>query len=194
MIGWLAGQCLFKIEEDHYLIKVGQVGYNVRTYRSLAIDEKVEFFIYEVIREDNFELYGFPDQDRLKVFKNLLAISGVGPKIALAILKKASSQDLEKAISDSDVSFFQSIPGIGLKLAQKVILELKSKLGQETNLDSLSSDRFSDLRETLKTLGYKTKEFESWLAKIPSENNTLQKQVTWVLRQLSTLPPSERSG
>src|SRR3990167_7797056 len=119
MIAFLSGTCQKQLPDGQYIVLVGGVGYGVRSYALFNIDQKVEIFIYEHIREDTYDLYGFKSQEELLVFKQIISVSGVGPKIGLLILKQGSIGELQKAVEENNVAYFESISGIGRKMAQK---------------------------------------------------------------------------
>lgn len=184
MIAFVSGTCQKQLNDSQYIIQVGGVGYGVRSHNLLRIGQPVELFIYEHIREDAFDLYGFKTQEELLVFKQIIGVSGVGPKIGLLVLKQGSTSDLQKAVEENNVAYFESISGIGKKMAQKLIIELRSKIGQESDLASLDSDSFKDLKEALLALGYKQHEFIPILKSMPHDLKNVQEQLPWMLRNL----------
>lgn len=184
MIAELSGHITHKLVNGTVIINVGGVGFGVRTNAKTEINQEIALLIYEHIREDIYDLYGFRSEVDLLLFKQLVSISGVGPKIAMIILEKGSASDLKKAIETGDVDYFQTISGIGKKMAQKIILELQSKIGQESDLGALLSESHQDLKAALESLGYKSKEFSQILKNLPPELKTTQKQLTWVLQQI----------
>src|SRR5207253_10830720 len=117
----------------------------------VAEDREVTIEVHTVVREDALQLYGFATADERELFELLLGVSGVGPKVALAIVSGSTPVELRRAIARDDVKRFQAIPGIGLKTAQRVVLELKEKLADA----SFVSDE-SDLtaRDALVELGW----------------------------------------
>src|SRR5438105_15116775 len=112
------------------IVDVNGVGYLVHAIPSVQRlgDGEVTVEIHTVVREDALQLYGFATAEERELFELLLGVSGVGPKVALAILSGSSPAELRRAIVRDDVKRFQAIPGIGLKTAQRVVLELKEKL------------------------------------------------------------------
>jgi len=116
------------------IVDVNGVGYLVHTTPSvhrLGSDE-ITVEVHTVVREDALQLYGFASADERELFELLLGVNGVGPKVALAIVSGSTPADLRRAIARDDVKRFQAIPGIGLKTAQRVVLELKAKLADVT--------------------------------------------------------------
>ena len=116
------------------VVDVNGVGYLVHTTPSvhrLGSDE-ITVEVHTVVREDALQLYGFASADERELFELLLGVNGVGPKVALAIVSGSTPAELRRAIARDDVKRFQAIPGIGLKTAQRVVLELKAKLADVT--------------------------------------------------------------
>src|SRR5258708_6371808 len=144
MISYLMGKPVF--EKDFVTILVGGVGYAVRVTddcrQSLQGREEAELFIYTHVREEALELYGFAQRSERDLFLLLLGVSGVGPKTALGILHFQPNQIIT-AVQNAEVSLFTSVPRVGKKLAQKIIIDLRSKLGalKELDLGPLSGER-----------------------------------------------------
>src|SRR5215218_4319661 len=117
------------------VLDVGGVGYLVRTtvraLRKADGAEEVELDTYLHVREDALQLYGFAEPAERELFEQLLSVSGVGPKVALAIVSGSTPAELRKAIVLGDITRFVAIPGVGKKTAERVVLELKEKLGLE---------------------------------------------------------------
>jgi len=152
-----------RIQPTHVELDVHGVGYHVfvpeTVHRKLHLGDKVKLLTHCYIREDAFSIYGFIQEDERALFTTLLTISGVGPKVALAVLSAMSVQEFAKAVTDNDVSALTRISGIGKKGAQRIILEMKTKLGQDTELGALlnepspSTDERDDVVEALLALG-----------------------------------------
>lgn len=139
MIGFLSGQVLSN-NNATLIVDVGGVGYEVRpsthvVARSIAIGQQIELFIHTHVREDQLTLFGFVDAKEKELFLSLRTVSGIGPKTAMAILASGSVDEIKTAIASADVAFFQKVSGIGKKSAQRVIIELKSKIGDNGELD-----------------------------------------------------------
>ena len=175
MIGYLKGKALAK--KDYLIFLVGGVGYQVYVKSAFlnrvalqAESDELEAYIYSHIKEDRFELYGFETEDELQVFKLVLAVSGVGPKTALGIINGGASQ-LVKAVQEADLGFFTAVPRVGKKLAQKVVIELKGKLGsmRELNLATLSPQR-QDVFDAMLGLGFSESSIEAAMQKVDIDN------------------------
>jgi holliday junction DNA helicase RuvA len=165
------------------VVDVNGVGYLVNATPSVhrlgAGEITVE--IHTVVREDALQLYGFATADERQLFELLLGVSGVGPKVALAIVSGSTPAELRRAIARDDVKRFQAIPGIGLKTAQRVVLELKEKLAAA---DIGAPDIGGDLtaRDALVELGWSLVDAERALAEVDA-GLSVEEQVRHALRQ-----------
>ena len=114
------------------VVECGGVGYRVQTsistQKTLKLNKEVMLYTYMNVREDAMELFGFATKSELSTFKMLIAITGVGPKVALAILSELSSEQIAMAVSAGDSKTLTRAPGVGPKLAQRIVLELKDKI------------------------------------------------------------------
>jgi len=165
MIAYLKGKIILK-KDKYVIVNTGAIGYQVwLNEKALAVvkeDEEAEFYTHLYSREDSQELYGFLSLPELELFKNLLSISGVGPKSALATLAVASVSDIMQAVLTEDPNILQSVSGIGKKTAERIILELKNKI--EKLSGKLSADGVSaapkdlEIIEALENLGYHRQE------------------------------------
>jgi Holliday junction DNA helicase RuvA len=151
------------------VLDVGGVGYLVQaTPRALAQaggSKEVTVETYLHVREDTLQLYGFADPAERELFERLLSVSGVGPKVALAIVSGSTPAELRRAIAREDTARFEAIPGIGRKTAQRVVLELKGSLATEVEPDSDGGGHVV-ARDALVELGYTVVDAESVLADI----------------------------
>ncbi|MDP1625437.1 MAG: Holliday junction branch migration protein RuvA [bacterium] len=161
MITHIRGTVLNK-EERSVVIDVNGLGYKVFA-ASNALDRLKEgseasLWTHMAVREDAHTLYGFPSQDELNFFELLISsVSGIGPKTALGILNVSSVQNIRKAVSTGDTSHLTKVSGIGKKMADKIVLELKGKFGAEEagGTGGISLRDEVDALEALKALGYK---------------------------------------
>jgi holliday junction DNA helicase RuvA len=162
---------------DTLVLEVGGVGYLLQPTRRAAQRARgkgeavIETYLH--VREDALQLYGFADADERELFEQLLSVSGVGPKVALAIVSGSTPEELRRAIALEDTARFQAIPGIGKKTAQRVVLELKEKLGEGDAPAAPGAKPHLVAREALMELGYSLVEADQALAEIdpdlPSE-------------------------
>ena len=164
------------------VIDVNGVGYLVSATPSVHRlgDGEVTVEVHTVVREDALQLFGFATADEREVFELLLGVNGVGPKVALAIVSGSTPAELRRAIARDDVKRFQAIPGVGLKTAQRVVLELKEKL---TLVDTVAAEG-GDLtaRDALVELGWTLVDAERALADVDPEL-PIEEQVRNALRQ-----------
>jgi Holliday junction DNA helicase RuvA len=163
------------------VVDVNGVGYLVNATPSVHRlgDGEVTIEVHTVVREDALQLYGFATADERELFELLLGVSGVGPKVALAIVSGSTPVELRRAIARDDVKRFQAIPGIGLKTAQRVVLELKEKLAAVADTTAVSEELLA--RDALVGLGWSLLDAERALAEIDPEL-PVEEQVRAVLR------------
>lgn len=168
MIGYLEGTIKFASTGKVILFANG-IGFTVHVPSNLNFLEgqTTSLYIHTHLREDDLSLFGFQTPQDLDIFELLLTVSGVGPKIALAMLTSSTEENIKKAISESNLAFFASISGIGKKTAQKIILDLKSKIGKgDVNMDKLEGN--SELVDSLLALGFQKMEITAVYSKIDS--------------------------
>ncbi len=174
MIDIVTGQ-VATITDNYVVLLVGGIGlriYTPTTVRDMldGRGQTLTLFTHLVVREDALTLYGFPDQDERLLFETLIGVSGVGPRIALAVLSTLTVEHLHNAIAREEPEFLTRVPGIGKKLAQKLVFELKDKLVIEpsTGLAAIS-DVDTDVLATLTALGYSVVEAQAALQSIPRD-------------------------
>ncbi len=169
MIGSLRGRILEK-GPNWLLLEVAGIGYRLKTSPAVlsSINSNGETFLYthDHIREDAHDLFGFLSMDDLELFERLLTISGVGPKAAMTILSVGSADQVKRAIMAGDLAMLTSVPGVGKKTAQKIILELK---GQLVDADT-SAGPDSDVLDALVGLGYSTQQSKDVLKFVKAED------------------------
>lgn len=180
MIAYLSGTPVH--QHNTLIILVQGVGYGVqvgtRTLQKTVGKERVDLFIHTHVREDEIALFGFGDAQTLELFTKLIDVSGVGPKTALAI-SDFGSEEIVRAVQQADVAFFSSMPRVGKKLAQKIIIELKSKLGSLKDLDlAPESQQHSDVSEALRSLGFSEHDIQKALQNVEVEQFTLEQAIT----------------
>ena len=171
MIGWLAGEAK-TLRETHLILDVSGVGYKVYALKEMlrrtTVGSQVALWIYTAVREDTLDLYGFADEAELRLFEQLLTVSGIGPKSALAVLDIASVETLKSAISAGNASYLTNVSGIGKKTAEKIVLELKDKVGKGESMPGvLKSDE--EALEAMRSLGYSAAEARDALRKVAPE-------------------------
>ncbi|AYR22669.1 Holliday junction branch migration protein RuvA [Herbaspirillum rubrisubalbicans] len=175
MIGRLSGILLEKLPPN-LLVDCQGVGYEVAvpmsTYYNLpAVGEKVTLLTHLAIREDAHILFGFGTAEERNTFKELIKISGVGARTALSILSGMSVSDLAQAVSLQEAGRLTRVPGIGKKTAERLLLELKGKLGADLGVAPgvVHSDATADILNALLALGYSDKEASLAMKQVPKE-------------------------
>jgi Holliday junction DNA helicase RuvA len=175
---------LVSLDGERAVVELGGLGLEVlasgRTLGSLVphVGEEVSLFTYLNVREDALQLFGFRERGERTFFLWLTAVSGVGPKVALAVLSGYPVAELELAVARDDVKKFESIPGIGKKLAQRLVVELKDKVGELPPVDAgeaapaLAADHFIEARSALQNLGLTLREAEEALRGAPEDAPT----------------------
>ena len=155
---------------DGLVVDVGGVGYLVSATPAVlrradgAGEVTVETYLH--VREDTLQLYGFADAAERALFVQLLGVSGIGPKVALAVVSSASPEELQRAIALKDSARFQAIPGIGKKTAERIVLELEGSLAEPVQVPDTGAPRELVARDALVELGYSLVEAEQALARV----------------------------
>jgi Holliday junction DNA helicase RuvA len=159
MIGYLKGK-IISSKPTRLLLDVNGVGYSVNisinTFEKVSQKEEVNLFIHTSVKEDSITLYGFYKEYEKEMFELLISISGIGPKLALSLLSGIEAGELKEAIGIGDVTRIVAIPGIGRKTAERLILELKGKVGALSGSAEFAVDRGikQEAISALTTLGY----------------------------------------
>ena len=191
MIGRLAGTLLEK-QPPQIVVDVAGVGYEVDVpmssfYNLPATGEKVSLFTHFVVREDAQQLFGFLTQKERAAFRELIRISGVGPKLALSVLSGLSVDDLASCIVLQDAGRLTKVPGIGKKTAERLLLELKGKLADalpQTGAGLAVATVANDALNALLALGYSDKEALPALKQLP-EGLSLEESIRQSLKLLA---------
>ncbi|HYF12867.1 MAG TPA: Holliday junction branch migration protein RuvA [Candidatus Paceibacterota bacterium] len=191
MIGKLTG-AFIGVVPDGALIEVEGVGYAVRVpalaLANMQKEKQVSLFIHTAVREDAIDLYGFPTQDELIFFKQLLSVSGIGPKSALGILNVADVETLKHSIAAGDNSMLTKVFGIGKKSAERIVVELRDKLALESSAkgEKIAVGTDGEVVEALMALGYSAAESRSAVKEIPKEIKGVKERIAASLRYLGT--------
>lgn len=170
MIAFIRGQVVEK-NESGVVLEAAGLGYLVSTTEQtkdkLAIGVEATLYIYEHIKEDCYDLYGFLGLNEQRIFVILRTVNGVGPKMALAILGLGHPADLQVAIATSDKSYLTIASGVGSRLADRIIVDLKDKLGgDQISLEATQLPRQDEARQALVALGYSPADAQKALANI----------------------------
>ncbi|OGU27418.1 MAG: Holliday junction DNA helicase RuvA [Ignavibacteria bacterium GWA2_35_9] len=166
MIGFLNGS-IISIKPTKLLLDVNGVGYlvniSINTFENISDKKEISLHIYTSVKEDSITLFGFYSETEKEMFELLISVSGIGPKLALNVLSGIQVDDLKTAIEAGNISRIVAIPGVGRKTAERVVLELRSKVDKIIEMES-RGDSYSIKSEAvsaLTTLGYNYKTAES---------------------------------
>lgn len=189
MIGKLQGIVDY-IAPDHVILMTGGVGYRVYTPENLRHGENVTLWIETIVREDSIRLFGFGTLATQNLFNMLIGVSGVGPRVAMAIMSTIKPETLMTAIATGDAKTISTAPGVGKKVAEKIIVELKSRVGGASialNFGAETGGALPDLLAALESLGYRRMDIVDMAQKLVSENPTadVSKLVPMALREIS---------
>lgn len=174
MISFLRGKIINK-SLNYVIIDVHDIGYKVFVNSSLISelveDELAEIYIHQHVKEDILALYGFKNLEELELFELLLSISGVGPKSAIGVLAIASASEIKNSISTGDSSLLEKVSGIGKKTAERVVLELRDKvgklrIGEKITGETAGMTASSDEIDALMALGYSLQQAREALRKV----------------------------
>ena len=182
MIGRIVGTLVEKTPPE-LLVDVGGIGYEISASMTTIYDlpqvgEKVTLYTHFLVKEDAQTLYGFINKSERALFRVLIKVNGIGPKMALAVLSSMSTEELISNVQDSDVTALTRIPGVGKKTAERLIIELRDKLGQAAKTDLFSApavlrqvqaDPRQEAEAALISLGYKPQEAAKAIAGVPTD-------------------------
>ncbi len=163
---------------DHVVVECNGLGYylviSLQTFSNLPDQENVYLFTQQVIREDAHTLYGFYSKTEREIFKLLLSVSGVGPSTAITMLSSMDTEEIQQAIGSEDVSKIQSVKGIGLKTAQRVIVDLRDKILKSYEISEEIETPNNTIRNealsALEVLGFNKKKVEKTIQVILQES------------------------
>lgn len=174
MIGRITGQLAEK-NPPEVLVDCQGVGYELLVpmstfYNLPALGDKVSLLTHFVVREDAQILFGFATAPERAAFRQLIKITGVGPRTALSVLSGMSVEELSRAVTAQEAGRLTKVPGIGKKTAERLLLELKGKLGVDLGLPvALASEAHADIQQALVALGYSDKEAAAALKALPPQ-------------------------
>jgi Holliday junction DNA helicase RuvA len=179
MIATLTGEVAEKLS-DIVILDCGGVGYGVfvttEDHGRLTLEHSVRLYIYEHIREQQHDLFGFMNRDTKRLFEQLLGVNGVGPKMALSVLSIGSSNDVRVAIAGGDVKFIQQASGVGKRVAERIVVDLKDKVGL-AGVDLATTGLLQgeglllkdEAVEALVSLGYSAQDAAAALMAVPAD-------------------------
>ncbi len=197
MIGRLSGVLIEKLAPD-LLIDVNGVGYEVQAPLSSFLDlgpvgSKITLFTHLAVREDAQLLYGFSDKMQRTMFRTLIKVSGVGPKLALGILSSMDADTFARCIQNHEVTALTKLPGVGKKTAERLIVEMQDRLKEwqtqaplwaaveQTETDS-RNHLLAEAESALISLGYKPQEATKMLSKMPAEIDSSEEMIRRALK------------
>ena len=195
MIGYLKGNLLFA-EEGVAIIDVNGVGYEVicsgAAYAELLKNRYGEVFTYTAVKEDGVSLYGFISQEEKKIFLKLISVSGVGPKMGIAVLSSMSVKDLTARIATGDINGLSAVKGLGKKTAERIVLELRDKMGAGIIDDGLPAgsaavvdDETDDAVIALMGLGFTRAESVQAVKRAKAAGSeTIQQTISFALKSM----------
>ena len=195
MIGSLNGLIISK-KPSEVLLEVNGIGYEVyiplsTSFKLPSVDQTVQLLTHLIVREDQHTLYGFITEDERKLFRALIKISGVGPKLALTILSGINVEGFIRSVQMQDVDTLVHLPGIGKKTAERLLVEMKDKVGQMGDIalnDAIESKDLRIIKEAhnaLTSLGYKSVEARKILDGIDSNGLTVEALLKQALQSLN---------
>lgn len=202
MIACLHGKIIDLSTPGRIVLDVHGVGYDVET--SLTTFFKLEphrddltLFIQTIVREDAFLLYGFIDKEERSLFRALIKVNGIGPKMAIAILSSVNPTDFARCVQQENVTLLTKIPGIGKKTAERIIVEMKDSLKQllhsdemlrEPSENTLALYQQDEAVSALEALGYKSQEAIKVIRQIDDGQKNVEQLIRQALQLLSRLP------
>ena len=186
MFGHITGK-IFDLRGTKAIVKTSGIGFVIHgtpSYLSkLKNGQEADFWTHTAVRENDISLYGFETEEELRVFELLITVSGVGPKSGLAILSVAGVKSIEEAVATGDTSSLTKISGIGRKTAEKIVLELNGKLITTRKGENQTSEDI-DVFEALKSLGYREKDIQETIKKLPRDLVGTNEKIKYILKNL----------
>ena len=185
MYEYMSGM-LTKVNPKYVVLDNNGIGYQIFVPNpyNYHVNDYCTIWVYQAVREDSIDLYGFLTFEEKDLFLKLISVTGIGPKTALPILAASGVDDIKNAINSGNVSYMQKFPGIGPKAAQQIILDLRGKI--EFDAPTLIKDDLEDCIEALVALGYNKKEVNKVIGKVDTSlpQNEIIKQALKLLSKL----------
>ncbi|HBB56667.1 TPA: Holliday junction branch migration protein RuvA [Patescibacteria group bacterium] len=187
MISFLNGDV--KMRGDRFvIINVGGIGYKVfappEVLSMAGKTQKIELWTHLSVRENALDLYGFKEYPELEFFEVLIQISGIGPKTALGVLSTAPVDTIKKAIASGEISYLTKVSGIGKKTAERVVVELRDKMGAMDAATSIMFKEDEDVLQALQSLGYGNSEIREAIKNISNDASGVNARIKEALRIL----------
>lgn len=189
MIGSIRGKVILK-DGNHLIVDVNGIGYRVLVSAKVLsqnhLDKVTLLYTYTHVKEDALELFGFSEIQDLKLFENLLGVSGIGPRTAMSIFSFLSREEIINGVLKGDTGVFTGIPRLGKKNAQKIIIELKSKFKDNSSFDlnGMDSPENDEVMAALKNFGFSSKEISNALKNVDSKIETSEEKIKLALKAL----------
>ncbi len=190
MYSYIKGQ-ITEVMPTHITVDNNGIGYMIKVpnpylYENKLFQEQLIVYTYQNVREDAIELYGFSSKEEKQMFVSLISVKGLGPKGALAILASSTPSELANAILEGNDKYFKSFPGVGAKLSQQIILDLKGKVDLDNTLVQPKDERLESVSLALKSLGYNATEIKNITKKLViNKEDTINSLVLQSLRMLN---------
>lgn len=189
MIAFLRGTIIGK-EQQSIVVSVRDIGYRVfvteASNRATRIGDEVALHIHHHVREQGIELYGFASQDDISVFERLISISGIGPKSALSILTVCSAEKLRRAVDKGDAQVLRQVSGIGMKTAERIIVELRGKFTVSA-IEGNAENADGEIIEALVSLGYLPTAARGAVNALPPSLDGIEERLKAALKALSSV-------
>lgn len=186
MISFLDGT-IKAVRKNFIIVMTDYVGYKVfvtpQILMHVEIGQKISLYTYTYVREDMLALYGFSTLGELEFFEMLLGVSGIGPKMALAIMSVGDLEVIKSGIANKDVEVFTQVSGVGRRTAERLIVDLKEKIGEARTGESAGGH--ADVIDVLMALGYSRTEAREALAAVPVEVKESEEKIRFALRSLA---------
>ncbi len=189
MISYIKGEIQY-VDDNSVSVLANSIGWSIHVFipEQYSIGQIIEFYVYTHFRESEISLWGFKTSEELKCFKMLISVSGVGPRTGQTLVGDKGVDQVCYAIVNNDTNTLK-VPGVGLKTAQRIIIELKNKvknINYNANGDlgpDINEDNYSDLYDALTTLGYKYNDIKSFVSKLEKETElTTEELIKMFLR------------
>lgn len=196
MISLVQGKIISKKEEELVIMTSGGVGYHMRvspaTLAAAQVGAEVQIETYLVVKEDALDLYGFVSNAERELFKNFISVSGVGPKTAVHLLALGSVEEITLAIGRGDVDYLTKVSGIGKKTAERIVVDLKSKVAKGLSdagiknvvAGGAATDAISDVIDALVTLGYSVLDAREVVKKLDPTGKTTEQLLKEALKRV----------
>lgn len=183
-----------EIGEDYVVVENNGIGYFIYTSKNSIFTIKsdvrnIKLFTYLNVREDEMSLYGFSTIEELEMFKLLLLVTGIGPKVALGVLSTLTPSKIKMAIINNDVNTLATAPGIGKKTGKRIILELKEKIDDniivEDTIHGIDNDNIEEVYQALISLGYTRNEINNTLSKVDKKGLNTEEILKMALKHIT---------